>query len=122
MNEEGYQNHRRREQMRLIDADAAIERFQGLTELAVGEGAALVKALIFAGLKSRSITPTVNGWISVKDKLPEEDSHVLVWEKQGFAFVDWYKFGVWQLGTENGAIITHWMPLPDPPEEVTGDG
>lgn len=44
--------------MRLIDADAALERFQGLTELVVGEGAALVKALIFAGLKSRSITPT----------------------------------------------------------------
>ena len=62
--------------------------------------------------------PTVGEWISAKDRLPEEDSSVLVWEKQGFAFVDWYKFGVWQLGAENRAIITHWMPLPDPPKEA----
>lgn len=63
-----------------------------------------------------------NEWISVKDRLPEEDVPVLVWELQGFAYVDVYKDGVWEVGTPNLAKFTHWMPLPKPPKEVTQDG
>lgn len=44
--------------MRLIDADAAIETLEGLTEQVNTDGAVLVKALIFAALKSKSIIPT----------------------------------------------------------------
>ena len=46
--------------MRLVDADEAIQTLEGLTEQVQTEGATLVKALIFAALKSRSITPTVD--------------------------------------------------------------
>ena len=125
--------------MRLIDADAALEIFQELTELAVGEGAALVKALIFAGLKSRTITPTVGGWISVKDRLPDKSGTYLMHAENGEVFSAEYDscadddccFGWWQeyfdgetLGCVGGEFapvhgITHWMPLPEPTEEVT---
>jgi hypothetical protein len=57
-----------------------------------------------------------NGWISVKDRLPEDIKPVLVWESQGFAYVDNYLNGDWSIGSANGAIITHWMPLPEPPK------
>lgn len=45
---------------RLIDADEAIPNLEGLTEQVQTEGATLVKALIFAALKSRSVIPTVD--------------------------------------------------------------
>lgn len=63
--------------------------------------------------------PTVGEWISVDDRLPEEDSDALVCNKQGIVFSDWFKFGIWQLGSMN---ISYWMPLPEPPEEVSVDG
>ena len=46
--------------MRLIDADEAIPTLEGLTEQMQTEGATLVKALVFAALKSRSVIPTVD--------------------------------------------------------------
>lgn len=57
-------------------------------------------------------------WVSVKDRMPEENVPVLVWELQGFAYVDVYKDGAWEVGTPNLAKFTHWMPLPEPPKEV----
>lgn len=59
-------------------------------------------------------------WISVKDRLPEEGVQVLVWEKHGSAYAAYVNkqvSGVWQIGDTNGAIITHWIPLPEGPEE-----
>lgn len=71
----------------------------------------------------------MNEWISVKDRLPEEidgeSKAVLVIVK----FVD-FRGNVWSENyniawTENGewdcigrmGIVTHWMPLPEPPEK-----
>ena len=65
------------------------------------------------------ITP---GWISVKDRLPEEGVDVLVWETQGFAYCDMLKSGVWNIGADEGAIISHWMPLPEPPKGEKNNG
>lgn len=45
--------------MRLIDADVTLEILDGLTEQVTGEGALLVRALVFAALKSKSVIPTV---------------------------------------------------------------
>ena len=55
-------------------------------------------------------------WISVKDRLPEEDTWVLVYAKQGFYMnlkVDYIYHGEWF----NSLLVTHWMPLPEPPKE-----
>ena len=63
--------------------------------------------------------PTIGGWVSVKDRMPEENVPVLVWELQGFAYVDIYKDGAWRIGTPELAKLTHWMPIPEPPKEVS---
>ena len=58
-------------------------------------------------------------WISVKDRLPKIDEEVLVCFTDGFNQI---KFGVaWTISIDGwsgyfGGNITHWMPLPEPPE------
>jgi hypothetical protein len=63
-------------------------------------------------------------WISVKDKLPEEEQEVLIgWfqvtasNKQYFAhdvaIFNQNEFSGWRKYPE----ATHWMPLPEPPKE-----
>ena len=56
---------------------------------------------------------TVQEWISVKDMLPEENEIILAWVA---ACRDLhFCFGCEVAGLE----VTHWMPLPEPPEEGT---
>lgn len=59
-------------------------------------------------------------WISVEDRLPEEETEVLCYlgNALGKGIVvafrrhgDWY-FDGWKCPT-----VTHWMPLPEPPKE-----
>ena len=65
---------------------------------------------------------TVQEWISVKDRLPEEKVNCIVHYKHaycdnddywaiGFCFYDGEKFRIDLLYK-----VTHWMPLPKPPE------
>jgi hypothetical protein len=59
-------------------------------------------------------------WISVKDRLPEANSHVLVYPARGKEYQVWFfaANGAWY--DECGWCargITHWMPLPEPPKE-----
>ena len=57
-------------------------------------------------------------WIPVTERLPEkEDEAVIVWEKQGFALIDWRHDNKWVILDNNYGIATHWMPLPEPPKE-----
>ena len=96
--------------MRLIDADELLRRYDEEHEGEPGRARKLIEE-----------APTVSGWIRVKDRLPENDNPVLTWESQGFAYVDNYrkeeKWRKWQIGDCYGGIITHWMPLPEPPKE-----
>ena len=64
--------------------------------------------------------PAASPWHRVEDELPKFGEYVLAWEIQGFAVVDKYVGigdGRWDLEND-GAIYTHWMPLPEPPKEV----
>ena len=57
-------------------------------------------------------------WTPVTEKLPEkEDEAVIVWEKQGFALIDWRHDNKWAILDNNYGIATHWMPLPEPPKD-----
>ena len=75
---------------------------------------------------------TVQEWISVKDRLPDNKEHdwvlAQVVEDNGFMHIpkvmeyrkqrnDWYEETYGWLSEHNGAFtVTHWMPLPQPPK------
>ena len=69
---------------------------------------------------------TVQQWISVKDRLPEEKQLVLAVCKSGKIFVGYYwnchGTIIWAIKTARDStknitqIVTHWMPLPEPPK------
>lgn len=56
-------------------------------------------------------------WISVKERMPEDGKNVLAYEGGGFYFLDWCCDGKWVVASESIAVVTHWMPLPEPPKE-----
>ena len=104
--------------MRLIDADALKK---DLTRFYDNEVTA--KELI-------DEQPTVGGWISVKDRLPAYSGNVLVCTTRGYiANVSyskkWDAFNHYDILGDPGENalwdVTHWMPLPELPEEVSGD-
>jgi hypothetical protein len=65
-------------------------------------------------------------WISVEDRLPEENTDVLIY-RGGFrgdlmnvytymGHNEWEdEYGYWSITDDEG--ITHWMPLPEPPKD-----
>lgn len=60
-------------------------------------------------------------WISVEERLPEENGYYLVYTKYGYIEVERYKTwddddldgGYWW---EFEGLVTHWMPLPEAPK------
>lgn len=89
--------------------------------------------------------PTVGGWISVKDRLPEIDQRVLVFGVGKYdCFIGTTQIAITHMSDRNlldcrlktqpywiapwqyfltDYEITYWMPLPEPPkEEVDTDG
>ena len=65
---------------------------------------------------------TVQEWISVDDRLPEDDSDVLAYlqiDQEGRIYPANYAKGVWFdciFNTPATGTTTHWMPLPEPPK------
>ena len=73
----------------------------------------------------------MNKWISVKDQLPEEDTPVIVTYIGGVSgkphsdVLGAVRDGVWywydgfpiEVSKEITVEVTHWMPLPEPPNE-----
>lgn len=59
-------------------------------------------------------------WISVKERLPEDDEHYLVWcsDNNSRELALYYGDGEWLTeDLENiTRVVTHWMPLPEPPK------
>lgn len=66
----------------------------------------------------------VDGWISTEGKLPDEEGRYLICYKyrslqNSRIFIgDWYNTGQWATGLLD-IIVTHWMPIPEPPKEVS---
>jgi hypothetical protein len=66
-------------------------------------------------------------WISVKDQLPEIDQKVLVWNIKfpdpefldiGYYDPDSCPDTCWRCEEYMSIEPTHWMPLPEPPEDT----
>ena len=78
--------------------------------------------IALTALRSMSET-TKPGWISVKERLPNFGIPVLIcWD--GYTDIAEYLCGMvcpkWRTqhyGTIDLTSVTHWMPLPEPPEE-----
>lgn len=59
-------------------------------------------------------------WISVKDRLPEDNAVVLCKCRAGIYEVLMWIGGSWYHDTNHcymKGFVTHWMPLPEPPKE-----
>ena len=60
-------------------------------------------------------------WISVKEKLPENDYNYLVFtsDRNDAVIATYYGDGEWLEYDSTNLIplVTHWMPLPKPPKE-----
>lgn len=59
---------------------------------------------------------TVQEWISVEDRLPEENTTVIVATDNGIVFQCLYSYDGWDLWDDNDVNITHWQPMPQPPK------
>lgn len=113
--------------MRLIDADALVEKFAHPPEL-------MYTNVIVDVIRN---APTVGGWISVEDEMPKGQNAVIVYvppysdesdEYVGHVSMAYHTdsaHGGYWAGTDGnvyGAIgiihdPTYWMPLPKPPKK-----
>ena len=56
-------------------------------------------------------------WIPVTEKLPEDNTAVIVATDNGIVFQCLYAYDGWDLWEGNEVNITHWQPMPQPPKE-----
>lgn len=107
--------------MRLIDADKLNRKKKYLIQT---QGGCFPKSEWFIKADDLFAAPTVNPykWISVKDRLPEENINVLIYRRNMMNVYTYLGHGEWEddygywTRTEDDGI-THWMPLPDEPKE-----
>lgn len=60
---------------------------------------------------------TVQEWISVKDRLPEDDEIVIICTDKNFIYAGELIGDTWFLDNDSWtATVTHWMPPPQPPK------
>jgi len=120
--------------MRLIDADALIETVHDITHHP--DNYMTVREIEYTVERE----PTVGGWISVKDRLPEGKINPLTLDfNEVICFCNFggdpkrtdvrtYKFGTrlgdtrphfWHGPQIMDDVVTHWQNLPEPPKEET---
>ena len=80
--------------------------------------------------KLTSYSPvTQDGWISCSERMPNDKQYVWCWGKSyGWTecntfegYYDWSRNKWWAVtddGEEPASKVTHWMPLPEPPQEA----
>jgi hypothetical protein len=121
--------------MRLIDADHLRKRVSGWTPYSQAEYGARYEFGVMIDHEPTVATDTnvLGKWISVKDRMPEEKINPYTQDYQEVicllstrfgSDVRVYKFGgghFWNGPCDIDKYITHWMYLPEPPQEVTGD-
>jgi hypothetical protein len=77
----------------------------------------LAENLIAHGVRLEEKQATSDGWISVKDRLPEEMRAVIVWTKDRARGEAWLaEDGFEWCESGERADVTHWMEFPQPPK------
>ncbi|HAV8008996.1 TPA: DUF551 domain-containing protein [Escherichia coli] len=86
-----------------------------------------VKAVLRRLAGNSPVTP--DGWISCSERMPNDKQYVWCWGKSyGWTecntfegYYDWSRNKWWAVtddGEEPASKVTHWMPLPEPPQEA----
>ncbi len=90
-----------------------------------------LKGCFYEALKvaMRNYPVTQDSWISCSERMPNDKQYVWCWGKSyGWTeydtfegYYDWSRNKWWAVtddGEEPASKVTHWMPLPEPPQEV----
>lgn len=119
--------------MRLIDADAYAKRLSELAKNAENNAMPMTAAQFkWTADDMMKNAPTIDDWIRVEDKLPEQTGCYQVyrpnfWGEYGGQTCVCYWDGKYWCDSYEGAgadgfelspgDVSHWMPLPEPPKE-----
>lgn len=107
------------------DAITFIEQLEKLLHESFERNAPALEAAYGLAGKVKQLEAKVPKWISVKERMPEEYKPVLVYAKHTPEyFSDWFAVmedtwlgDSWECnGDSDVHEVTHWMPLPEPPE------
>lgn len=99
--------------------------------IAVPENEEQAKAYFWARKALRITLTPPNEWVSVEERLPESQADVLVvafWHENWQTMIGWHSdMGKkWRIITPHGERepggVTHWMPLPAPPDRRPPEG
>ncbi|HHH7780323.1 TPA: DUF551 domain-containing protein [Escherichia coli] len=75
---------------------------------------------------AKPVPVTPDGWISCSERMPDDGQHVIILCDGAFVLYAQYRDGEFFDVVRNGEEffetqsrnVTHWMPLPEPPQEV----
>lgn len=117
--------------MYAVDAVAAIAEVRGWNSCraAMLHGAEPVSQTYKLNELSGNSPVTPDSWISCSERMPNDKQYVWCWGKSyGWTeydtfegYYDWSRNKWWVVtddGEEPASKVTHWMPLPEPPQEV----
>lgn len=93
------------------------------------DGVGLLEDVLWEINAQPTLTPP-NEWVSVEERLPENGQIVLFHQKDGFIYCAEYFAGKELMSPEwiidndswNAKVVTHWMPLPEPPDSRPPEG
>lgn len=80
-------------------------------------------ALVATGATNSPVTP--DGWISCSERMPEDEQEVIVQNKLGYRYVSYFDEhsglffdmrGGNQINCIEHILVTHWRPMPVPPQ------
>ena len=119
--------------MRLIDADEMLSELKPITyEMKQNAVTIADMSNIMRNWVCRQPTvPAYGQWVSVKDRLPEEQKEVLIYlpeydsvEMASLFTIPGMNLREWTQNEDAYMLdeVSHWMPLPEPPKEVRDDG
>ena len=86
------------------------------------QAAQIIDMLVEELERKPTLTPP-NEWVSVEERLPKEKQRVIVRCERVGTSVGWILWGNWMadIGPDAGKV-THWMPLPEPPDRRPTEG
>lgn len=115
--------------MRLIDADALLHELIEMVRYSAGEYKYGIEAAKLVVIDAPTVAKDINapnngGWISVKDRLPEDETIVIAYVQHK---IGWKRMFAWHgvygwhssdpdFDDKDSDYVTHWMPLPENPE------